>query len=310
MIDPIPTPFTWPPTIALRRDPASILKHFEALCLVLAVEPPEVKRPERGIIYVGGGKYWPGIVVGVRMLRELGCTIPVQVWYRGDHEPINPADVEGLGVWLRDADRMARERKDNRVLSPNEFAGGWETKLYALTHTCFDQVLFLDADAYCVRDPSPLFDYLSPAEPFAFWSDLPRMESSVAWDRVYPHGPGGVPTVQGGQLLIDRRHGAKLVNAAHWMCQHSDYYFAHLYGDQDTWRVGLAAEACGWRCFGPADWEDVAFVCRDRGKPFIVHRCQAKLFRPADANGKPPERCDTLPSEGRVFWHFTDLLAG
>jgi hypothetical protein len=49
--------------------------------------------------------------------------------------------------------------------------------------------------------------------------------------------------VQGGQLLIDRIRAWKLVHLSNYMCQHSDYYFKHMYGDQDTWRVSLSALA-------------------------------------------------------------------
>lgn len=302
MTDPVPDPYQWPPTIELRRDPGSISRHLDALRALAAQPAPQVKRPTRGIVYVGGGRYWPGIAVGVRMLREAGCELPVQVWHRGDIEPVNAVDVHGMGVWIRDAAYHANIWGENRVISPNEFHGGWEAKLYALTHTCWDQVLFLDADAYCVADPTPLFDLLSPAEPFVFWHDMPHCENSVAWQRVWPAGKNGVPTVQGGQFLIDRRHGERLLNVAHWICQHSDYYFAHIYGDQDAWRVALAAGASGYRCLGAADWEQPAFICRHNGHPVIVHRCQSKLF--ADER---PEPRDHLPYEGRVFSHFASV---
>lgn len=304
MIDPIPEPAVWPPTVELRRDPASQERHRAALAEVLRRPAPTPPKPYRGIVYVGGGKYWPGIVVGVKLLRELGCTLPVEVWHRAC-EPVHAPDVYGLNVHLVDADHVASDFGDQRITYGNEYTGGWEAKLYALTHTGFEQVLFLDADAYCVADPGPLFDLLSPAEPFVFWQDMPRCETSVDWKVVWPDGPAGVPPVQGGQLLLDRRYAAKLLDVAHWMCQHSDFYFCWMYGDQDAWRVALASGHCGgYRNLGPADWEQPAFVCRHAGTPYVVHRCQGKLF-PEPAPVPNPE----LPREARVFELFRSLAS-
>lgn len=300
MVDPIPDPATWPPTVEFRREDSSRDRHLAALREVLAFDPPKVSR---GIVWVGGGAYWPGIVTGVRLLREVGCTLPVEVWYRGSCEPVDPVQVAGMGVTLIDSDRMADALGDNRVIRGVESWGGWENKLYALTHTRLEQVLYLDADAYCVADPLPLFALLSQAEPFLFWHDLPGVENNVRWPRVWPDGDAGVPSVQGGQLLIDTRHAKRLLAVAHWMCQHSDYYFAWLYGDQDTWRVALAAGACGWRCLGAAPWRDVAFVCPWQGREYIVHRCRGKLFPEID-----PKPCPSLPLESRVFEHFAAML--
>lgn len=312
LTDPLPGVAVDPPTFEYRRSEASYSAHLAALRRVIAWEPAGGV-PSRGIVWVGGGKYWPGIVAGVRLLRELGCTLPVEVWHRGECEAVEAWQVEGLGVAIVDMDAMSAARGDNRVPRGDVANGGWEGKLYALTHTAFDQVMFLDADAYCVNDPSPLFDLLTPGAPFAFWSDLPGLENNVKWERVWPEGDNGVPTVQGGQLLIDRRHAAKLLTACHWMCQHSDYYFAHMFGDQDTWRVGLAAGACGYRHLGPAPWVDVAFVCDFQGVDYVVHRCQGKLFRPQDiptggVNFANPHY--NLPREARVFEHFATALAG
>jgi hypothetical protein len=296
MTDPIPTPETWPPTVELRRDPASAARHLDALRQVLAGP-----KPSRCVLWVGGGPYWKGVALGVRLLREVGCRLPVEVWHRGDSEPVDAAQVAGLGAAVIDADRLARQLGDRRV-NGDDTRGGWEAKTYALTHTSYDQVLYLDADAYCVADPSPLFDLLTPAAPFAYWSDLPGHERDVVWPRVWPDGPAGVPPVQGGQLLLDRRHGRALLDAAHWMNEHSDYYYAHQYGDQDSWRVALAAGAAGYRCLGPADWQAPAFICRHFGTPYVVHRCQGK-FLPG-ASQRPAMH---LPREGRVWGILSGL---
>lgn len=277
------------------------------LAAVLAAPAPLAPEGGDGILYVGGGKFWPGIVVGVRLLRELGCTLPVQVWHRGTCEPVNPADVAGLGVEIIDADALSERLDDNRVPRGDVATGGWEAKTYALTHCPFRRALYLDADAYCVADPAPLFAACAGVG-FAFWSDLPHCEHNVRWPAVWPDGAAGVPTFQGGQYVLDRAVGGRALAAAHFMNQHSDFYFKHLFGDQDCFRVALAATGVPYRCLGPADWPGTAFVCRVDASPVVVHRCQGKLFRPHEIPAGASHHSNPqghLPREGRVF----DLLA-
>lgn len=260
---------------------------------------------ESGVLYVGGGRFWPGVVVGCRLLRRLGYQGPIQVWYghQADTEPVDPADVAGLEVTLVDA-RAVAERTRPRILR------GWEAKLHAIRHCNLRRILYLDADAYCVADPTSLLHTLTAAHGFVYWRDLPTAARNVRWPMVWPAGDGGVSPVQGGQLWIDRQTAWPLILTADWMCQHSDYYFRHGYGDQDTWRIALAAG--GWqrmaRDLGPAEWRHPAFVCRIDGQPQIVHRCRGKLWRVVDI---PPGRkgysgpCYHLPREAEVW----DLLA-
>jgi hypothetical protein len=296
--------YTWPPTIELRRSRESIAAHLAAIEELAERPAPEYDTSGGdGIVYVGAGRYWPGVVVGVRLLREAGCTLPVEVWYRGSCESIDTRQVAGLGVTCLDLDLWANLLGDNRVEQGNEWFGGWEAKLYALTHTRFARVLYLDADAYCVDDPTTAIQRLSPRNPFMFWEDLPRMRGCVKWDRVWPGGDTSCPPIQGGQLLIDRRGGAKVLEIAHWICQHSDFYFAHIYGDQDAWRVAAAATDTPWLNLGEAPWRGDAFVLPFACRPLIVHRCQSKLF-----TGNPPQENPDLPKESLVFAHFLALI--
>lgn len=252
--------------------PDTIQEHLEALAKVIG---QQMQRPAdrvgRGIITVGGGRYWPGIVIGIKALRSTGSTLPVEIWH-GPDEEIHEGDLEGLGPVT--THEINPEASDIRTVH------GWTNKLYALTHTQFKEVLFLDGDAYCVQNPAPLFDQLKKAS-FVFWEDMGFHETDVKWDKVFPAGPQGAPIIQGGQILIDTVEAWPLLRVVHWICQHSDYYFAHMYGDQDAWRLGLAAMswAVDWKSLGRAPWSENAFLCGIPGQdPITVHRCQFKFF--------------------------------
>lgn len=316
--DPIPcVPCQQSHTLAWAELPEVVLEYSAILRRMISGNPPLPPAPEpttdEGVVYVGGGKYWPGIVVGIRLLRESGCRLPVQVWYRGEAEPVDPADLDGIsGVTLIDSLQHAADHGGARRLH------GWEAKLWALVHCGIRRVLYLDADAYCVADPAELFAGLKSGAAFQFWHDLDRQEANVKWPMVFKPGPTGVPTVQGGQLLVDTVQAWELLCIAHWMNQHSDFYYHHMFGDQDVWRVALAAlggnqvENTLWKCLGPADWSAPAFVLPSLADPVIVHRCQGKLFDWRHIPDWSPIRdaysspCYHLPRESRVF----SLLAG
>jgi len=265
-----------------------------------------------GIVYVGGGKYWPMIVAGIRVMRDTGCKLPVEIWYRGECESVELSDVEELNVRLCDVDALSDILKDSRISKGNPDSGGWEAKLYAIYHTNFDRILFLDADAYCINNPEPLFDLLNHAG-FAFWKDFEQQRNSINWTHVTGVDGRDLPLVQGGQLLLDRIKSRKLIHVCNWLCQHSDYYFNFMYGDQDTWRVGLQLGLSDYIILPEMEWVcGRAFRCSHNGIPYVVHRTGGKLLEPKHI----PERfkyvytnpCYSIPREADLFTYFADVL--
>jgi len=307
MTDPLPEP-EQPRASNWHTCPLVVRAHREALERVIDLAEDEEYAGhvhDFGVLYVGGGRYWPGIAVGCRMLRRLGYEGPIQVWHghRADPEPIEPADVRGLDVTIVSALDWA-ERTKPRILR------GWEAKLHAIRHCDLRRVLYLDADAYCVANPAQHAAILERA-PFVFWRDLPNTASHVKWPMVWPSGDAGVPPIQGGQLWIDRERAWPLIMATDWLCQHSDYYFRHGFGDQDQWRIALAAGGWPYHEIGRADWRHPAFICRQSGEDLIVHRCQGKLWRIEDI----PDRrkgysgpAYHLPREAEVWDELADVL--
>jgi hypothetical protein len=295
-LDPTPGDWAFRPEVAHR--------HRRALFQLARTPLPAPGRREgAGVLLLGGGRYWAGCVVAVRMLRDTGCRLPVQIWHRGQQEPIQPDDLTGV-------ERV--EVRDLTALQPApRILRGWESKTVALLACGWERVFFLDADAYCVRDPEFMLDRLSQALPFTFWLDAPMVHEPVRWS-AWGLAVSRIPFVQGGQFAIDVRHFWRELVLAHWINQHSDFSYAHQYGDQDSWRVALTATAGPYHCEGPAREKGGAYVCDGGGQPLVVHRFLSKMILPAylgPGDRWNNRRLDNLPGEARAWAYFDALRA-
>jgi hypothetical protein len=216
----------------------------------------------RGIVTCAGGiKYLPSVWVMLKRLRDLGCTLPVEMWHLGDAE-VDPAMrklLAGLGVRCRDAEELVAAH-GIRILR------GWELKSWALLCSDFAEALFIDADNAPVIDPTYLFDdprYL--IEGTIFWPDFPHWTLRAEVYAVFgcqPPGPSRPSTndfsmfdkeidesagwdvpVESGQLLVNRARCSRELSLAAHFCNHSDYYFRFVHGDKEAFHLA-------WRRLG------------------------------------------------------------
>ncbi len=187
----------------------------------------------RGIVTCAGGlKYNTCAWVLIRMLRNLGCRLPIQAWYLGEQERddawialAKPFDVECI-----DAETVRKRHPHPRL-------GGWELKPYAILHCPFREVLFLDADNIPVRDPSYLFDESQYHDSGAiFWPDCVRTPPESRRWPIF-----GVPyrdewDLESGQILVDKERCWAPLNLCNWYNEHSDFFYRVVWGDKDTFR--------------------------------------------------------------------------
>jgi hypothetical protein len=286
--------------------------------LVAGLGPAPPPGDGRGVVTAGGGPHlFPSLWVLVHALREVGCALPVQAWYKGDQEmdPGMKRLLAPLGVSFVDAHRFAQH-------FPCRILNGWELKPYAVLHCPFREVLFLDADAAPLRDPSDLFD----AEPFrsagaVLWPDYPTWNlredvwrtfgiplpdgwaAPVAPARVgesfgRPIPDGYEAAVESGQLLVDRGRCWRELRLALWLCERSDFSFYHFHGDKEAFHLA-------WRKLGtpyarPAfwpGWDTHTMIQFDfDGRPLVAHRNLDKWL--LDGSNR---RTGTAPGEERGF---------
>jgi len=263
----------------------------------------------RGIVICGGGeKYLPGTYVLLRMLRHLGCTLPIEVWHLGPREMQTEwgerlARYLGHGGAIRDAYRVADEI-EQAGLAPRASPGmpvaaalcGYEAKLFALQWSRFEEVLLLDADNMPVRDPTFLFDepaYLDHGA--VFWPDTPSGSPNhrVLLDtwRAF-----GIPDEEyreereheTGQVLADKRRTWDCLTLANWYMQNGrNFFFKYQLGDKDVphlaWRK--LRQEFALVPHGPLTDVRGCLIQTDvAGQRLFQHRIGAKFRLPAAAN--------------------------
>jgi hypothetical protein len=121
---------------------------------------------------------------------------------------------------------------------PNNRWLSWGLKSYAVLHSPFREVLYLDADAYPVKPIDRLFD--QNREGTLVWYDLAGCNNNLKWD-VYGISPDSGRGWQGGQWLIDKARCWQALNLYRWLDDWSDYTYRHGYGDQDNLRLAWQA---------------------------------------------------------------------
>jgi hypothetical protein len=191
----------------------------------------------RGIVICAGGSaLFTNAYVLIHVLRNaLQCRLPIEVWYFGSAE-MSPRMVSLLRL-------LDAEPVDATVMlatRPAAISDGWQLKIYALMWSAFDEVLLLDADLVPTRDPACVFDWAAYRETGAvLWPDVvDLLAQNPIWDACgLPSRT--VPAIESGQVLIHKaRRWAALQVTLH-LNERAEYYYRMIYGDKDSWLLGL-----------------------------------------------------------------------
>jgi hypothetical protein len=239
----------------------------------------------RGIVVVGGGRYFVSAYVTVRVLRHLGCKLPIELWHlNGEIDAAMQALLTPLGVTTHDAE--ARTECEPYRFLPGHWWRGWQLKAYALRNSSFREVLLLDADSYPVRNPEFLFDWPRYREWGAiFWPDLERnrgMIPDVAWPTFGVEPFSDLPT-EAGQILVNKELCWRELNlAVHYNAQ-ADFVYRILYGDKDTFPMAWQRLGRRYARMWPRSEFDAVAIRQadDRGDLLFLHRVHDKFRMPA-----------------------------
>lgn len=191
-----------------------------------------IERMSRGIVMCGGGRYLLCAVVNIQVLRHHGCQLPIELWhFRGEVSAPTRAAMNKIGV-------RVRELPDLPI--------GFASKPWAIVHSDFDEVMCLDSDNTCIRNPEYLFESDAyRAFGAVFWPDFYRAPANEAWEKMAGMDePLDISQQESGQLLIDKKRSAQALEKLLEFNLGYDAIKSYLWangGDKDTFQLAWLA---------------------------------------------------------------------
>ncbi|KAK3808422.1 MAG: mannosyltransferase putative-domain-containing protein [Benniella sp.] len=109
----------------------------------------------RGLVFCAGNGQFEFVVTAIQALRSrLKSQLPIQVFHMGDSD-LSPDRQQYLKDMTSNVEVMdVTQILDNGYMQ----LGGWAIKPFAMLASRFEEVMFVDADAYFLQDPVVLFD--------------------------------------------------------------------------------------------------------------------------------------------------------
>ncbi|WPV01579.1 hypothetical protein SNE26_07305 [Mucilaginibacter sp. cycad4] len=228
------------------------------------------------VISAGGLRYFTSAWVLINTLRNFGCNLPIEIWFHGNEISRGmKRQLAKLGVQCKDL----RQFMDN---APH----GFLMKPLSILYSSFQEVLFLDADNNCVKDPTYLFENAAyKKHGCMFWPDY--WQTSVTnpiWEILEIEYSKSYEQ-DSGQILIDKAKSWNQLQLCAYFNMRRDVYYKFLYGDKDTFRfawlalgtpyymIEHAAGTCGYKDNRDNSFNGTTMVQHDTDNEIIfLHR--------------------------------------
>lgn len=187
----------------------------------------------RGIVISAGGvKYFTCAWMNITTLRNQGCTLPIEVWYTG--QELTPEAIEALAPLNVECKNVADYSKENLQ--------GYALKPMAILKSKFKEILFLDADNNCMKDPAFLFESKEYKDKGAiFWPDFWTTDKKNPIWKIIGSDDFGAIEQESGQVLINKERCWKELNLCMYFNRNARYYYQMLLGDKDTFKFAWVA---------------------------------------------------------------------
>ena len=221
--------------------------------IVHALEKDALELPytsdTRGLVSTAGGRYLPVFVISLRMLRRQGTSLPMEVFLADDDE--YEQEICNKVLPKLNAKCVVLSKILEAVPHETEISH-YQYKVFAMLFSSFEDVLFLDSDAFPIRDAEQLFT----SEPFPSYGMVtwPDFWASSASPLLYEISGQPVPrmdlrqSTESGELLLAKKtHSRSLLLATYY-----NYYGPKLYyplfsqgapgeGDKETFIAAATA---------------------------------------------------------------------
>lgn len=198
-----------------------------------AIKPYPGNFEGRGIVICAGGiSYFTCAWINITLLRRHGCTLPIEVWHT-QHE-LNEeviAQLALLGVECKNCMDYTAVNIESVCLKP-----------FAVLHSKFREVLYLDADNNCITDPAYLFDSDEYQDTGTlFWPDFWTTDrNNPIWEVTGATDFSGIEQ-ESGQILINKEQCWKELNLCLYFNFNHEHYYRMLLGDKDTFKFAWQA---------------------------------------------------------------------
>lgn len=183
----------------------------------------------RGIVTTAGGPYLPVALVSIRMLRETGSHLPIEVFLSNWSE-WDPVICSKIFPVLNAKCVVLQDVFDYDKKTRHSDLGRYQYKIMAILFSSFEDVLFLDSDCFPLHNPDQLFE----TEPFSstglvlwpdFWypSESPLFFeiASIQEPKIYQR-----PSTEAGEILYSKRdHEIGLLLAAYYNYYGPQFYY-------------------------------------------------------------------------------------
>lgn len=224
----------------------SLTASHKAMANFARQQAPKIyyKSKTRGIVTTASSNYMSVLVVSLRMLRQSGSKLAVEVWLNDRKEyMLNRHYCEQILPELNAECRLFSD-----VISEGpaiENIKSYQCKAFALLFSSFENIMFLDSDSFPVWNPDD-FLLLDPfrSNGLVTWPDFWQSTTSHLFFDIagIDEPPLHIrPCSESGQMLISKRtHGAVLILAAYYNYYGPDYYYpmfsqgAQGQGDKET----------------------------------------------------------------------------
>jgi hypothetical protein len=247
----------------------------------LAAKPrspyPGARFEQRGIVICAGGpRYFTCAWVLLSLLRKVyRIDLPIQVWHLGRSEM-----SEEMHLLLEEHDVEVVDADVVIARFPVRVAGGWPLKPYAIAHSRFREVLYLDADTVPLVDPLRVFEWMGYREHgLLMWPDVIDLKASnPIWHRIGLE-PRHCIGVDACALAVDKHRAWEVLDFAVLLNAHVEEVYGPIYGDKDTFLLGalLSGKEPTLIPHRPFVVGFSDLVHRDpTGDPFIHHRTGSK----------------------------------
>jgi len=201
---------------------------------VKSIPPYPGKYEGKGIVICAGGfSYLTCCWILLKSLKDVECELPIEVWHLGD---------ELSGEIKMELNAQGVTCKDFIDYGVSDINSGYMLKPLAIKLSSFKEILFLDADNFCLNNPEQLFaepQYLQKGT--IFWPDFWKTHRENPMWKIIDTEYIFENEQESGQILINKEKCWKELNLCIYLNEHSYVYYHLIHGDKDTFRFAWKA---------------------------------------------------------------------